>query len=372
MEQATKGQQINFYIDEVCPRGGDVLRLAYLFSLNRKAAFECVNETYERAIDQLDRLQSDNLSVFLAGTCWKSFREHSQRPIVDTTPTATSAAALELNERAALGLVDLFDLAPEKAAKILGLGTTEFSDSLTRAREKNEELARRDQGILQALHDLDLNAEEARELRLKISTEEIQKNLEVMKIEELTRQEGFKAQSRRWMILSLGVVVIFGIFYSYFHKEEIGFDPVQSLAHEALLLEKEQVGSRLLLPSSQREDVKQYMEQLPGFDFNPRLLNLGDAWELKGASVIDYELAKIAVVQFYETRRQENLFHFMFAGELSSLPPSEFGEEGGLRFLPYGSENQNLIIWQQDEKTLSMFVGHLSVAELAKLASGAM
>ncbi|MBI2602879.1 MAG: hypothetical protein HYW48_07480 [Deltaproteobacteria bacterium] len=369
MKQGTKGQQITFYIDEIWPRGNEVLRLAYLFLLNRKAAFECANETFERVVDNLDRLRSDNLPVFLAGACWKAFQEQKQHPSVDATPFAASAGSLELKERAALGFADLFDLPADKAAKLQGLGVEEFQKALTRAREKNEVLARKETGILQGLYEMELSNEETRELRLKISTEEIQKNLEVLKIEELTRQEGFKAQSRRWMILSFIIVVIFGVFYSYFHTEKIGFDPVQSLAWEALHFESGQTGARLLLPSSDEEELRQYLEQYPGLNFKPFLLQLGAAWELRGASIIDYEVAKVAVVQFVEPQRKENVFHFTFAGRMDQVPPSEAGQSGTLSYRAYGSQKINLIVWQHDENTLSMLAGHLSAPDLAGLAA---
>ena len=100
------------------------------------------------------------------------------------------------------------------------------------------------------------------------------------------------------------------------------------------------------------------------------LKNVPSTWDLDGATVIDYEVAKVAVVMYErrQSRNPEKLFHFSFAGKLSDLPPADPGNMRGLIFQTYASNEQNVIAWQSANNTVSLLIGRRSAPELAEIA----
>lgn len=170
--------------------------------------------------------------------------------------------------------------------------------------------------------------------------------------------------------LSSILIVCTAFIYTYLAKQDSGFDPVEALPYEALML-SEDSGS-LDLHTADRKDIQTFLTSYKDFKFNPFILNLSDDCRFHGASIIDYEFTKIAVVKFQNIATSRFFFHFTFAGSIKDLTPGKVEKEGSFNFESYSSEEANFIIWQQDPKTLSMLLGYVPTAELVQIALRSM
>lgn len=175
----------------------------------------------------------------------------------------------------------------------------------------------------------------------------------------------------RW-ILFLGA--IFGFLfanYTLFRPvKKPHFDALNSLAHEAILMEERAISEpRLDYPSQAISDITQFLKKNPELGFAPQPLDLTTAgWQPEGTSVLEYDAIKIAVVQFFHPQQNRRIFQFLFLGSLNKLPPATAGILEHLTYQGYGSKEMNLIAWQEGP-LLSFLAGRSSILELAETAS---
>ena len=125
---------------------------------------------------------------------------------------------------------------------------------------------------------------------------------------------------------------------------------------------------RLNLPTNEIGEIKDFFKNNPDLAYTHKVLSLPPAWEPDGASVIDYEVAKVGVVQYHNKETQEKLFHFAYPGDLSDLPEAETGNKRGLIYQTYSSDSLNLIAWKSAPTVVSIMAGRRSAEELAELA----
>ena len=87
-------------------------------------------------------------------------------------------------------------------------------------------------------------------------------------------------------------------------------------------------------------------------------------------SIIDYDVIKVICVGYKSpARNNEHLHHFMFQGDMKSIPFS--GQEAdyrGIRYRVYASDKLNMLLWQYAPGSISVLAGHRSAPELAELA----
>ncbi|MFK7823525.1 MAG: hypothetical protein AB8G05_05180 [Oligoflexales bacterium] len=196
------------------------------------------------------------------------------------------------------------------------------------------------------------------------------KELEESKINELETKVVQSNFFRKIIFFIIVLVCVFGL-YKFFspHKEEKLNDPLNVLSYETLAMEEDQSGERLYLPSKEKIEIDQYFGNTPNLKFKPRsLLNTGLKWLPEGASIIDYEVAKIAVVQYSRKAQTAKIFFFTLFGNIDNLANAEEGNEEGLVYQPYATDQLNMVVWQDSQDTLAVLVGRLSIKELAKMA----
>ena len=128
-------KQFDFYFEEVCPHGDEVLRLSYLLLLNKQAAWTCVSKTFDRLVDKLTSLE-DDLTFQLVSNCWKTFKAEPNWPQIDESAFTKDFAKLSIEERSAIAVVDLIGLTPEEAAKALDRSHEQVRTDLSHARQK--------------------------------------------------------------------------------------------------------------------------------------------------------------------------------------------------------------------------------------------
>ena len=196
------------------------------------------------------------------------------------------------------------------------------------------------------------------------------KELEESKISELETSVAQSNFFRKIIFFVIFVSCLVGMFKFFAPQKEAKLnDPLNALSYEALAMEEDQSGERLYLPSVEKLEIDQYFANTPNLKFVPRSLNKIDpSWKPEGASIIDYEVAKIAVVQYGQKAQGAKLFFFTLFGKLKDVENAEEGDESGLKYQPYASDQMNMVVWQDSPSTLAVLVGRLSVKDLAKIA----
>ena len=121
---------------------------------------------------------------------------------------------------------------------------------------------------------------------------------EAVKIEALGRGELINTLFRRLVVVALLAGGLGYAFWKFGTPQETHFKALEYLGYEAQTLEAEKSDQRLNLPSSDLKEIKQYFASYPGLSYSPKVLKqLPGGWQPDGATVLDYEVAKVAVVQ---------------------------------------------------------------------------
>ena len=219
-----------------------------------------------------------------------------------------------------------------------------------------------------AMQSYYLKEGEQHELHTYVQDPALQETEEKARIEQLGR--GFLVSMLMRRIILAALVLAAGgfLWWKYGVSHEQKFKPLEYLGYEALAIEDD-ASERINLPSRDLNEIKQYLATYPGLAFKPRVLReLPGSWEPAGASVIDYEIAKVSVVMYENAASKEKLFHFSFGGQLADLPKATSVNMRGLVFQPYTSNELNFIAWQSAADVVSLLAGRRSVPELAELA----
>lgn len=201
---------------------------------------------------------------------------------------------------------------------------------------------------------------------------EVRKTREMNKIEQVGKFEHFGDIRRRTLMILVAVGLLGWAVWYFSPEKQAHFDPLEALSYEALALEEDPDG-RLDLPTANLDEIKDYVAAYRGVDYKPYVFDQQPpGWKPDGATIIDYEVAKIITVQFSNRNIDEKIFYFTFKGELSDLPKTDPGNLQGFIYHTYASDVLNMIVWQQQEGVLSMLVGHRSAPELAAIAKAGM
>lgn len=180
--------------------------------------------------------------------------------------------------------------------------------------------------------------------------------------------------------IGVGLAIVVGILWAGFAlfmpEKDQSFDPVQTLGYEAAVLEQDPK-DRLDFPSESLADVTDFLAKYPGLDFQPIVFQgIQNDWQVNGASLIDYETAKISVVQYTNLEVKDNveekMFVFSFNGKADDLPRTEKGKLDGLVYYTYASDELNMVIFVAQKDLLGVVVGRRSAPELAGIAKAGL
>lgn len=185
----------------------------------------------------------------------------------------------------------------------------------------------------------------------------------------MREEQSSKSMMQRWLFAAILLVIAAAFFYTYFARRELGFDPIQALPYEALMMEEDRELT-MDISSSKIPDLESFFtKQKKDFDFSPYIIEVPKEWEAQGSSIIDYDFVKIAVTRFHNSSVDKSLFHFVFAGRLEELSPSSQGRLDHFLYQTYTSDKMNVIVWQHNPGTLAMLVARLRFSELAQLGA---
>ncbi len=217
----------------------------------------------------------------------------------------------------------------------------------------------------------DIGASEAvkHKLRTMAQDDQIRETSEASDILELGRAEMWSHLLRRTVLGVMAAGIVGFAAFVVWPKNTPKFDIIENLGYEAVALEEDPSG-RVSLPSSDGDEIRQFIGHVTGLSYVPQLLRPIAGWNYEGVSIIEYDDLKIIGINYVSPdRKNEHLYHFMTPGVMADLPfKGEEADYRGLKYRVYGSEKINLVVWQHTPTMVSVLAGHRSAPELAEMA----
>ena len=177
-------------------------------------------------------------------------------------------------------------------------------------------------------------------------TSELESMSHVEKLESV-----YKIKTKLCWFIAIAIVLAIAV-YHYLPKRAPVFNPIETINYEAQALENDSQG-RILFPSSKIDEVKSYFDADQSIDFKPVLLeSIPSEWHLTGASILDYEIEKVLLIQYNNSTLDEKLAHFVVRGEYN-LENNDSIVVGNITFYPYASEQLNMIVWETPTESTS-------------------
>ncbi len=262
------------------------------------------------------------------------------------------------------------------------------------------------QGQLQVtMQNFFVGSERMQEIYELVEAPEIRQTQELARIEATERSEfASNVRKRITILLGLSIAIFSVVYYSTSPRKTEVFDPIRYLSLETIALIEDPSGrlDYVLRPEAaavaEDEDgeltteapvavasdapvtdasaeLQEYFDKHPELDFKPKVLKLdGKSWEPVGGSVFDYDDIRVAVVQYRSLDSlQESIVHYSYRGQIADLPASESGEfkqdAVALRYQAYGSDNLNIVSWQEPDGVVGMLMGTRGVVDLARIVA---
>ena len=183
-----------------------------------------------------------------------------------------------------------------------------------------------------SMHDLVADSQER-------ASSEMESMSHVEKLESV-----YKTKTKLYWFIGIAIILAIAV-YHYFPKSTPKFDPLQTVSYEADVLENDSQG-RITFPSSKLEDIKSLFDADSTIDFKPVLLeSIPQEWHLVGASILDYDIEKVLLVQYNNSTLNEKLDHFIVRGNYN-LENNDSIVVGGITFYPYASDKFNMLVWE--------------------------
>lgn len=213
-----------------------------------------------------------------------------------------------------------------------------------------------------------LNEKKMRAIHELVEDDAARANHEAAEIEEVGMSE-LKGNAFRFIAMAAFFALIFGGLYYFFKPTpKPTFNALNSLIYEAEVMNENSEG-RLNFPTDKVEEVNNYFAKLPELGFEPKPIRaLPPEWKVAGASLIDYDGAKITVTQFATETTNEKQYLFFYVGKLDQLPKGPVGNSNGLVYQSYGSSTLNIMAWEAEKNVVGMLIGHRSPKDLAEFA----
>lgn len=412
--------QIAFYMDNLCHKADDALRIAFVLTLHADAAKKCLVNAYEKMANSLGEIKDkDSMAPIIGNYIWQSFSELKSRLSFNGDASQDKSlnllSKLSFEQRASVAFIDCLGLGILAASEIMKKTESDFYLLLGQGRQiwldikkgscDNEffyahlseyidgeltaennvvfekiiseqgyldliEQFRQAKGDLQIkLQSIQLSSREMAALREIVQPREIGESLENNDIDTVERIGFVSRVVRTFIFIAIFVGIGWGGYLYFAPPPKAKFNSLEALTYEALVLDEDSSGGRLTFPSDNLDEILKFFTDSKRLDFAPSVLVAAErlGWKPVGATIIDYDVAKIATTQF-RNNENDHLFHFVFNEELKVLPQAEQVTDGQLVYQAYASTELNLIAWQYpNEGPLGFLVGRLSAPELAKI-----
>jgi hypothetical protein len=206
-------------------------------------------------------------------------------------------------------------------------------------------------------------------LRNLAQDDQVRETIEASEIAGVERAEMWSNLIRRAVLTVILLGIVGGSIFYFMPKKTAKFDVIEYIGYEAMALEEDPDG-RMNLPSTDLDEIRQFISTVPGLSFRPNVLRTLKGWNPEGVSIIDYDVMKVVAVNYVSPERNnEHLHHFMIPGSMNDIPfKGEEADYRGIKYRVYGSEKLNILVWQHSPDMISALAGHRSSPELAELA----
>lgn len=350
-----------FFFDTFVPLCEQAFRFNYFISGNVSKSFACLRRVAEDFYEETKTLDSDSRLVQMVKHCWQALEKspRSIKPAVEGE-VVRELFALTVDERAQLAASDCLGLEDQELREIFATdgSVQDIRDKLAKDRDYDEHKGQL-QELFRGVSLKDNHHQELRDLLLPgYDADVVQKHLSHEAESAVSRQ--------RWtyyLVLAIVLVVLVGGLAWYFYSESSNESLViEYLGYETLAIEEE--GERINFPSDSLAEIRSYFANHRGLGFEPQVLRL-PSWLPQGASIIDYNPDKVAVVKYQHRRSNDVIFFYTFAGKLQNLnAPSENADNFVHKI--YASDDLNMVAWTQGQ-VVAVLAGRLSSADLVSL-----
>jgi len=216
-----------------------------------------------------------------------------------------------------------------------------------------------------AAQNFRLGGSEIEKLKNLVASAEVRHTQEAQRIEEISSFEARRRAVRKLVFAGVALAAIFGIVYKMAPRKQ-AINTLEVLSYESLAL-VEDGRERLDLPTDNIQEVREYLASYPELGFSPKVIAASaSGMGIEGASVLDYDPTKVAVVVYNDPKRQDRILYFTMAGETGDLPRAEPGNFQGLIYQTYASDRLNMIAWNAGPGILGIAAGSRGAAELAE------
>lgn len=215
-----------------------------------------------------------------------------------------------------------------------------------------------------AIQEFQLSAKFIEDLRNLVATPDIRHTQEATRIEAISNFEARRRFLRQASFASVAIAIIVGIAIKTAPPKP-KLNTLEVLSYESLAL-FEDGQDRLDLPTDNIEEVKEYLSSYPELGFKPKVLTTSSTgFAIEGASVLDYDPAKVAVVVYKNPNGGDKILYFTMTGQTADLPRAEPGNHQGLIYQTYASDSLNMIAWNPTPGILAIAAGSKSAPDLA-------
>lgn len=130
-------EQATFYVERLCPEADHVYRLGFALTLSRDGALRCVTGVFNKLSQDLGSLMGrEDLRKKVLRAAWHEFTSMRDKYAAEATAIAKFFAALSLEARGALIIIDVCGMTPAECAEIMAAAPTDVTSHITAARRE--------------------------------------------------------------------------------------------------------------------------------------------------------------------------------------------------------------------------------------------
>ena len=203
-----------------------------------------------------------------------------------------------------------------------------------------------------SVQKLRLTESDTLELHNLVADSKARESSEMASMSHVEKLESvYKRKTKFYWFIAIVIVAAIAVWH-YLPKSAPVFNPIETINFEAQALENDSQG-RILFPSSKLDEIKSYFDTDKSLDYKPVLLeSIPSEWHLVGASILDYEIEKVLLIQYNNSTLDEKLSHFIVRGDYN-LENNDSILVGNITFYSYASDQLNMIVWETPTESTS-------------------
>lgn len=400
------------YQQSLCPLADSIFRFAISLTMERKSAFLLVQQAYAFLAKKPSNYGTVSDLELVLQVTWDRYMQIKDMPSKRLKAAVFDLFTnLQVQERAALVLNEVLGQNPEKIGVILAIDAAKVEAFVEKGKEQMVEWqpdgdASADQTYDDKKGELQIGLQayflsEGESLRLRgfvqnyTQADKEEKGL----ITDIDRSNSRITWARRLVFL---VLLAYAGFYSaqkILPEFQQKFEVLKYLGYEAIALDEDPV-SRLDAKIADIETIQVFLDRYPKLGYSTQALaNFSSQWQASGASVLDYDFVKVALVQYRRPLPDEKastadvedededvaddssglkywqyeyMYQFSFPEETAKINLIEGTSKNGIDYYTFQSEDHNFIVWKTPAGIMHMLAGKESADTLANYMAKGM